>query len=235
VRTPHLPAGLSAGKAQARRPVVWLCLGLVAWAAVFGMITTAQGLAEQDRPVLYWLVGHRRPALTQVLTFVSSPTVAVLVPAAVIVTTLTIGIIRRTWRPLATVVLAFGGASVVSWTVKTLVRRTRPSTAAMLGTPASGWSFPSGHTLLTSALLGAVVLIAWRTTASLLLRAVVATTATSAALVMGLSRMYLGDHWLTDVLASYALAVSVLAATAAVVGARRWTCSRPDPSGSPVS
>ena len=59
--------------------------------------------------------------------------------------------------------------------------------------------------------------------------------ATSAALVMGLSRLYLGAHWLTDVLASYALAVSVLAATAAVVSARRWTGSRPDPCRSPLS
>jgi undecaprenyl-diphosphatase len=31
---------------------------------------------------------------------------------------------------------------------------------------------------------------------------------------MGASRLYLGDHWLTDVLASYALAVAVLAAVA---------------------
>jgi undecaprenyl-diphosphatase len=76
---------------------------------------------------------------------------------------------------------------------------------------------------LTSALLGAVVLIGWRRSSSGPVRAVTVVTAAAAALLMGFSRMYLGDHWLTDVLASYALAVSVLAGTAVVVGGQRWT------------
>jgi undecaprenyl-diphosphatase len=226
---------LSAGAAHARRPVVWLGIGLLGYAALVVMVVTAEGLAEEDRPVLGWLTGHRRPAVTAVMEFVSSSAVAVLVPVAVLTVTLAIGVVRHAWRPWATVVLAFGGASVVSQTVKALIRRPRPDTAAMLGSPASGWSFPSGHTLLTSALLGALVLIAWQTTTTLLLRAALTAAAVSAALLMGLSRMYLGDHWLTDVLASYALAVAVLAATATAVGARRWTASRPEATGTSAS
>jgi membrane-associated phospholipid phosphatase len=224
----HTPS-LAAGTAQARRPVVWLSVGLLAWTALFVMVATAEGLAEEDRPVLRWLTAHRHPAVTWLMRLVSSPAVAVLVPVAVVAATLAVGAVQRTWRPLVTVVLAFGGASVLSWGTKTLVRRPRPPAEDMLGSPASGWSFPSGHTLLTSALLGSLVLLFWARTTGPVVRSATMTAAVAAALLMGLSRMYLGDHWLTDVLASYALAVSVLAATAAAVGARRWATDQPQP------
>lgn len=180
---------------------MWLGAGLLAWAALFGTVATAEGLAEQDRPVLGWLTSHRSPAVTQPMEFVSSSAVAVLAPAAVIAATLTLGVVRHTWRPLATVLLAFGGASLPR---KNLVQRARPSTVVMLGTPASGWSFPSGHTLLTSAPVGALVLLGWRRTGGLLARVVGGAAAGSAALLMGMSRLYLGGHWPTDVRASYA-------------------------------
>ena len=226
MRTPSL----AAGTAQARRPAVWLSVGLLAWVALFAMVATTEGLAEEDRPVLRWLTGHRVPAVTWLMELVSSRAVAVLVPVTVLAATLAIGVVRRTWRPLVTVVLTFGGASVLSWSTKTLVRRPRPAVVGMLGTPASGWSFPSGHTLLTSALLGALALLAWQRTTRPVVRIAATAAAVAAALLMGMSRMYLGDHWLTDVLASYTLAVSVLAATAAAVGARRWTTDELRPS-----
>jgi membrane-associated phospholipid phosphatase len=43
------------------------------------------------------------------------------------------------------------------------------------------------------------------------------TAAVVASAVMGASRLYLGDHWFTDVLASYALAGLVLTGIAAAV------------------
>lgn len=213
---------------------MWLVIGLLAWAAVFGMVTLTEGIAEDDRPVLGWLISHRSPSVTSLMEFVSSSGVAVLVPAAVIVVTLVVGVARRAWRPLATVLLAFGGASVVSLGLKSLVRRVRPPSAVMVGDPATGWSFPSGHTLLTSALLGAVVVIGWRATSSRVVR-VATTTAVAGALLMGFSRMYLGAHWLTDVLASYALAVATLAGTVLVVRAQRWTGSPAAPTTAAAS
>lgn len=217
---------LAACAGHARTPWVWLGVGLLACAALFGMVTTAEGLAEQDGPVLGWLRSHRHPTVTVLMEFVSSSTVTVLVPAAVLVATLTIALVRRAWRPVATVLLAFGGASAASLALKSLTQRARPSAAVMLGAPASGWSFPSGHTLLTTALMGALVMLLWRGTSRLIVRAVAVAGAVAGALLMGVSRLYLGDHWLTDVLASYALAVSSLAVTAVLLNARHWSGDR---------
>jgi undecaprenyl-diphosphatase len=223
-------SALTPRAARARWPVLWLIAGPVVCAVLSVMVATSEGLAEGDRPVLRWLTGHRTAPVTRLMEVVSSPAVAVLVPAAVFAATLAVGVVQRRWGPLATVALAFGGASVLSVSIKTLIRRARPATADMLGTPASGWSFPSGHTLLTSALLGALVLLLWQRTSRPTLRIVATTAAVAAALLMGLSRMYLGDHWLTDVLASYALAVSVLAATTAALGAQRRRTAGPPTS-----
>ena len=225
--------GLAAGVTPARLLWVWFSVGLLSCAAILGMVTTTEGLAEQDGPVLGWLTSHRHPSVTLLMVFVSSSTVTVLVPAAVLIATSMVALARGAWRPVATVLLAFGGASATSLALKNWVQRARPSAAVMLGAPASGWSFPSGHTLLTSALMGALVMLIWRRTSRVIIRAVAATGAVAGALLMGVSRLYLGDHWLTDVLASYALAVSVLAATAAAVGARyRTTVGSPPPGAS---
>jgi undecaprenyl-diphosphatase len=179
--------------------------------------------------VLGWLSSHRHAPVTLLMEFVSSSTVTLLVPVAVLVGTLVVALARGVWRPVATVLLAFGGASATSLALKNSVQRARPSAAVMLGAPASGWSFPSGHTLLTSALMGALVMLLWRRTSRVVVRALAATGAVAGALLMGVSRLYLGDHWLTDVLASYALAVSSLGVTAVVLNTRHWSDGRAAP------
>jgi membrane-associated phospholipid phosphatase len=106
---------------------------------------------------------------------------------------------------------------VLSVLVMDAVGRARPATATMLGVPESGPGFPSAHTLVFTALAGAVVLVVWRATSSGGVRAVAVTAAAVASATMGASRLYLGDHWFTDVLSSYALAGVLLTAVAAVV------------------
>ena len=150
---------------------LWLAASLLAWVALLGMVLTREGLAEDDRPLLGWLVQHRGPTWTAAMEAVSSPVTATVVPAAALTATLAVGLVARTWRPLATVVLATGGAAVTGVLLKDLVRRTRPPVATMLGVPETGWAFPSNHTLITSALAGALVLVTWRATRSTRVRA----------------------------------------------------------------
>jgi membrane-associated phospholipid phosphatase len=114
------------------------------------------------------------------------------------------------------------GAVLLAELVKVVVGRARPATATMLGVPESGPGFPSAHTLVFTALAGAVALVVWRTTSSVGVRAVAVTGAAVTSAAMGASRLYLGDHWFTDVLSSYVLAGVLLTAVAAVV--------RPEPA-----
>jgi undecaprenyl-diphosphatase len=62
-----------------------------------------------------------------------------------------------------------------------------------------------------------VALIVWRITSSGGVRTVAVAVAVVTSVLMGASRLYLGDHWFTDVLSSYALAGVLLTAVAALV------------------
>jgi membrane-associated phospholipid phosphatase len=205
------------------RPVAaawWCCVALAGvWAALAGMVLTHVGLAEADAPVLRWFVAHRAGARTGFLEAVSSTPVdgaAAVLGAGVV---LVVAVRTRSVRPLLVLGAAVGAAVVLAEVVKVLVGRARPATATMLGTPESGPGFPSAHTLVFTALAGAVALVLWREMRSASARILIVGIAVLTTGAMGVSRLYLGDHWLTDVLASYALAGAVLAAVAALSGA----------------
>jgi membrane-associated phospholipid phosphatase len=193
---------------------------LLAWGAVLGMVLSHEGLAEEDSPLLGWVVRHRSAGLTAVFEGISSTPVdgAAAVLAAGLVTL--VALRTRSVRPLLVLGSAVAGAVLLAELVKTVVGRARPATATMLGVPESGSGFPSAHTLVFTALAGAAALVAWRATASTGMRALAVSVAAVASAAMGASRLYLGDHWFTDVLASYALAGAVLAAVAALTSPR---------------
>lgn len=108
----------------------------------------------------------------------------------------------RQWLLVLGVVLAMGGGGLLNLELKALFQRTRPETIdpSLL---VSGWSFPSGHAM--GSLIGygivAYLLVLWlpRHWDRLIIAA-------SAALVLliGFSRLYLGVHYLSDVIAGYA-------------------------------
>ena len=87
----------------------------------------------------------------------------------------------------------------------------------MLGAFDSGYSFPSGHTAFSTVFFGLVVGLLLRGAWSAARRWLVVSAWVVVSGAIGASRLYLGYHWLTDVLAGWTLAVGVLAATAVAV------------------
>ncbi len=93
------------------------------------------------------------------------------------------------------------GAQLLNNVLKDLFQRTRPAPVAGL-IPAQAFSFPSGHAMVAAAFYLFLAYLGWR-----LLRGwrQVAFTGTLLALILaiGLARLYLGVHYLTDVVAGY--------------------------------
>jgi membrane-associated phospholipid phosphatase len=209
------------GRRLAGRPgaLLWWASGalLLGWAGLLGMVLAHEGLAEDDAPLLGWLVDHRNGVLTGIFEATSSTALdggaAVLAAGLVVL----LAVRARSVRPVLVLGAAVAGAVLLAELVKSVVGRARPTTATMLGVPESGPGFPSAHTLVFTALAGAVALVVWRTTAARGVRTGTVAVAAVASVAMGASRLYLGDHWFTDVLSSYALAGVVLTAVAALV------------------
>ncbi|MHB1006976.1 MAG: phosphatase PAP2 family protein [Chloroflexota bacterium] len=124
------------------------------------------------------------------------------------------------WRrlnPEAVAVAIAVSGSLVSSAVKELVGRVRPSpdlyhVYRLVGEP----SFPSGHVVFYTALFGFLFYLLWTLWRPSLPRGVGMTITGALVLLVGLSRLYLGAHFPTDVLGGYVLGGLWLAATIAV-------------------
>ena len=99
--------------------------------------------------------------------------------------------------------------------VKPLIGRPRPPSAIWIG-HFSGAAFPSGHAAQSVAFYAmlAIVLGAGRSASA---KTMLWSVAVLVALVVGGSRIYLGAHWLTDVLGGYALGACCVAAVVIVM------------------
>lgn len=204
-------------------PGAVVACAVAAVAAGLGVVALADGAGEHgdlsahDPAVTDAVVSHRTPVLTvlaHALTAIGSE-VSIGLLTLVVVAWL---VLRR--RDLAAAAVV-GGAMVVgsalTLALKHVVGRARPPASTMLGAFDSGYSFPSGHTAFSTVFFGLVVGLLLRGAWSAARRWLVVSAWVVVSGAIGASRLYLGYHWLTDVLAAWALAVCVLAVTAAVV------------------
>lgn len=182
---------------------------LLGQAVVVDAVADENGLHVADAPTLAWFVAHRTEALTAVAKALAllGGTVAMTVVATVTVVTLWL----RGRRPQAVVVAvtAFGGGLLVAG-FKHLYARDRPPMIDRLDTLTSH-SLPSGHALGSTVVLGllaAVLALHVRRRAA---RAGVIAAAVATVVAVGVSRLYLGVHWLTDVLTGWLLGGAWLA------------------------
>jgi membrane-associated phospholipid phosphatase len=208
------------------RLTTWSTVALLS-AAVFGFllwgVLARNGLTLADPRVTTFVAGHRLAWLTPVMELVTwLGSSFFIVPFGVVVG----GYLwrrRRSWRPLVMMAVAFLGAAGLYDIVKPAVGRARPTAALQVGGPDLGNAFPSGHATQTIGFYGmlAIVLIvayAPRRRWPLVIGAALVT------LVVGASRLYLGVHWLTDVLGGYALGLawlSLVMITSLLLEARR--------------
>ena len=222
---PATPAGL------ALTSTVALAV-LLAW--TFGGLTqdvaAGEGVAGLDPRVHAVAVAHRSDWLTAAManiTWLGSNWL--LVPVLLLATVVLLR--RRDRRAAVALWVAYLGSIALYVLAKPLVDRPRPPFADLIG-QATGPSFPSGYATqaLAAWVLLAVVLTAGR---SVRVRAAALTGATVVVLLVGASRVYLSAHWLTDVLAGYALAATWLAVLAAMALRRARPDTGQPPDGQP--
>ena len=131
----------------------------------------------------------------------------------------------RCWQASAFVLLAAAGSGALNVVFKTLFMRERPQLWPRLA-EVHGWSFPSGHAMGSATLMLLLVIWAWPGR----WRYPVLCLAVLFALLVGGSRVYLGVHWPSDVVAGWLLAVAWVLGVA-VWMPRQWQgelCHRTD-------
>lgn len=159
------------------------------------------GLTRLDGPWHRWLVDHRSPGLTMVMDGVSTAgSTAVLAIVAVVVSGWLAW--RRRWPEAVLVGLTTAGAGLLVPLLKNLVDRPRPPVTDRLMVETS-WSYPSGHSLGATAVVGALTLVAVVSVSRWFVRVALVACGVLLIAVIGFSRIYLGVHWPSDVLAGW--------------------------------
>lgn len=110
---------------------------------------------------------------------------------------------RRCRRVVLVLVLAFAANFVLEVVLKLSVGRPRPDLLRLV--PGRGPSFPSGHVLATVGFYGVLAALTWKSTPGPWRRAAAYAAATAVILGVGFSRIYLGVHWFSDVVAGFAV------------------------------
>lgn len=165
----------------------------------------ARAITHYD-PQLYALVrAFRSDVLTRIFYMVTLfGDVAAFVPLSLIVTTLLVMWAKRREATLFAVTVGVGYA--IGEVMKIISGRARPPVELALIAQPKNASFPSGHALAVAIFAITISFILIRMTPRLRQRLTIIGVAIVACVLVGLSRVYLGVHWPSDVLGSWLLA-----------------------------
>ncbi len=115
-----------------------------------------------------------------------------------------LGFLWASWRRGAVLFLVtMAGATVLNVVLKLSFHRTRPTSFFDIPLPTS-YSFPSGHAMLTFCFYGVLAALLTARISARAARLAIWSVATAVIVLVGISRVYLGVHYPSDVVAGYA-------------------------------
>lgn len=199
--------------------VIILAIGAVVsatmtWVAseVYEAVADADGVALLDEPLLQAMLGLRTPWVDSAVTDFTNIGGVVGMPILAISIMVGMAIHRRSWTPVILVSAAGLGSLLMTVAGKQLIGRARPPLADAVPPYEYSPSFPSGHSLNALVIAGIVAYLLLLREHSRRTRVLTITLAAVFAFAMGVSRVFLGHHWFTDVLAAWLLGAAWLAA-----------------------
>ena len=198
--------------------------GALAVGWVFDTIDESRGFARWDNSAARWGGEHATATSTRVLEAITQfgATKYLLLIMAVV------GFIdarrRRSYVAIGYLAVVGVGILLLNNGLKLLVHRERPS--VLMLTSHYGWSFPSGHTAAASACWAAIAFVLVRGSGRRV-RALAAALAAAITVAVATSRVLLGVHWLTDVIAGAVTGWSWFAVVTVVFGGRLLRLGEP--------
>jgi membrane-associated phospholipid phosphatase len=187
-------------------------LGLTALSAgVYDAVAEKDGISGLDQPALDQVIAWRTPVGNQLWTGFTHLGGAL--GMALIASAVTLLMVWR-WRsltPLILMIIAVTGSLTFTKVGKAIVGRPRPPLSDAVPPYEHAFSFPSGHTLNSTVIAGLVAYLVASRLSSRLGIALCVVLAVAWAAAMGFSRIFLGHHWLTDVIFAWFLGLAWLA------------------------
>ena len=215
-------AGTPSGVSRAYSPVLIVLLvgGLAAAAAAFLFVELAEqvnvstsAVDQVDQTIHTWFGHEHQPATTLLLT--TATNIGSSLGLATVVA-ISIGLLLAFRQRASAVflIVTSGAGALLNLGLKEIFRRTRPDLTDALAS-AHWYSFPSGHAMGSFVTFGALAYIALRQQWSWAARSASLALALTMVVLVGVSRVYLGVHWASDIAGGWSAGAVWL--TAAIV------------------
>ena len=177
-----------------------------------------------DTAVLEWLFQHRSATLDNVMLEITALGSATVVNVVMLIT---VALLWQTGhrKSLSVLVIGAAGGAVLNAILKAFFHRPRPMIVKWV-TQVHSTSFPSGHAMESLIVYGAIAYVIARLQPTSRARYVIWTGAAVIIVAIGTSRMYLGVHYPSDVVAGYCAGLAWLTFLAGCMTAMRFFAHR---------
>lgn len=198
-------------------------------------VVEGDGISGIDRPVLDQMVAWRSADLNSWVTHFTDLGSTEILPLIGVVATAALAWWWRSWTPVLLMAIACAGGLLMTTVGKAIVGRERPPREFAVPPFETSASFPSGHTMNTWVIAAMVAYLVICKLRSPIAQIAVGVSAILVGLAMGLSRVFLGHHWMTDVAMSWVLGTAWIIVV--IVGHRiaiAMSRSRAQPASKPT-
>lgn len=178
--------------------------------ACVAVLVGDQKVAQFDDAIISYVQSFESPAVTAIMkcfTFIGSA------PAVGVLSVGVLFLLYKVFKHRSELVLflaVVGGEALLNLVLKQLFHRARPTLHRLI--EETGYSFPSGHSMTAFAFYGVVAFLLWRHIDSRMGRGLLIVFSLVMTLLIGISRIYLGVHYPSDVLGGYLASAFWLAA-----------------------
>lgn len=158
-------------------------------------------LKSFDNPIIQYIYGFRTPLLGEIMSAVTSLGSVTGIMIGMSIALIFLLIARQWWEGLFLIV-SVSGSSLLNYYLKWLFKRDRPTFNPLVDE--SGYSFPSGHSMVSFSFIGILGYLLTTMVRKKSMKVLILTLSTLLILLIGFSRIYLGVHYPSDVIAGFA-------------------------------
>lgn len=187
-----------------RRWVVF-AVALVVFVAIMEDVLEGDVIRFDSMAYSFFVVTLRRPWLTNIMVGVSD----LASPVTLLVMLLMIAAFAPGRRPGMCAAINLVCALVLNQVLKAIIQRPRPDGFRLVSEV--GYSFPSGHSMVSMAFFGLCAWMVWHYERDRVMKWLCCTGFAAVIAFVGISRIYLGVHYASDVIAGFCVSLAWLA------------------------
>ncbi len=182
--------------------IVFICL--VLFVAILEDVLEEEMLNIDKLVYTFVVLNFRTEILTKVMYVITQFGA----PIILITTTIAILILYKNKKTGILIIANLVISTLLNYLLKNIIQRPRPKGYRLI--EESGYSFPSGHSMVSMAFYGFLIYLIWNNMKNKTAKYILCSVLTVLMLSIGFSRIYLGVHYASDVIAGFLVSIAYL-------------------------